>query len=114
LHIRPTAGFRFTVDRTINGKRGGQAVAAQRADEGRCFPVPMRHGGDQAMAAFCPAIVPRHVGLHRAFINENKLRCSQFRLLLAPFSACLGHVITILLGRVEGLFLNRASYFSFT
>ena len=63
----------FAVDRTINGKRGGQAVATQRADKGCGFPMSMRHGSDQAMATFCPAIKPRHAGLNRAFINKNKL-----------------------------------------
>src|SRR4051812_18699307 len=68
--------------------------------------MPMRHGSDQAMAAFGPAIAPHHVGLHRAFINENQLRRGQFGLLLAPFNACLGNILALLLGRVEGLFLE--------
>src|ERR1700690_1797757 len=61
------------------------------------------------MATFCPAIAPRHVGLHPGFINENKLRWSQLRLLLAPFDACLGNILTRLLGSMDGLFLKVRS-----
>jgi hypothetical protein len=70
--------------------------------------MPVRHASDQALAAFCPTITPRHVGLHRAFINENKLRWRQLGLLLAPFYACFGNVITILLRCVEDFF--KGSY----
>jgi hypothetical protein len=66
----------------------------------------MRHGSDQAMPTFGPAVAPCHVGFHRAFINENQLRRGQLGLLLAPFNACLGNILTRLLGRVEGLFLD--------
>src|ERR1700690_3454433 len=71
--------------------------------------MSMRNGIDQAMAPFCPAIASCHVGLHRGFINENKPRWRQLRLLLAPFDACLGNVLTRLLGSVEGFFLKVRS-----
>jgi hypothetical protein len=71
--------------------------------------MSMRNGSNQAMATFCPAIAPRHVGLHPGFIDENKFRWSQLWLLLAPFGACLGNVLTRLLGGVEGLFLKLRS-----
>jgi hypothetical protein len=67
--------------------------------------MPVRNGGDQALAALGPAIAPGHAGLHCGFINENKLRRDQVRLLLPPFGACLGHVLARLLGSVDGLFL---------
>jgi hypothetical protein len=94
----------FSVDRTVDDKRGGQAVAAQCAHKGGRLPMPMRHGCDQAVAAFCPAIAPCHGGLHRAFIDENQLRRGQLGLLLTPFDTRLGNVLTLLLGSVEGLF----------
>jgi hypothetical protein len=67
-------------------------------------PMPMRHGCNQAMAAFCPAIAPCQVGIHRAFIDENQLRRGQLGLLLTPFDTRLGNVLTLLLGSVEGLY----------
>src|ERR1700712_3611021 len=66
--------------------------------------MSVRNGRDQAMATFCPAIAPSHVGLHPGFINENKLRGSQLRLLLAPFDASLGNILTCLLGGGDGLY----------
>jgi hypothetical protein len=66
----------FPVDCTIDDEWGGQAIAAQRADKGCRLPVSMRNGSDQALAAFCPAMASRHVGLHPGFIKENKLRWS--------------------------------------
>jgi hypothetical protein len=45
-HLLDVGQEQFPVDRTINGKRSGQAVATQRADEGCRLPVPMRHGSD--------------------------------------------------------------------
>jgi hypothetical protein len=71
--------------------------------------MPVWNGSDQAMANFCSTIAPRHVLLHRGFIDENKLRWGQLPLLLPPFGACLGNVLTSLLGGVEGLFLKLRS-----
>src|SRR3954452_8879542 len=51
----------LSVDRTVDDERGGQAVAAQRADEGCRLPMPMRHGRDQALTAFGP--LPQHSSL---------------------------------------------------
>jgi hypothetical protein len=96
----------FSIDCAIDDEWSGQAVAAQRADKGGRLPMSMRNGSNQAMTTFCPAIAPGHVGLHPGFINENEFRWSQLWLLLAPFGACLGNVLTRLLGSVEGLFLK--------
>jgi hypothetical protein len=94
------------IDRAIDGERRGQAVATQCTDEGCGFPMSMRHGSDQAMAAFGPAVAPCHVGLDPGFIDENELRRGQLRLLLAPLDTRLGNIRTRLLGGMERLFLN--------
>src|SRR4029450_13017081 len=98
-----------SVDCTVDDERGGQAVAAQCAHKGCRLPMPMRHSCDQEMAAFCPAIAPCHVGLHRAFIDENQLRGGPLGLPITPFTPGLGNVLTRLLGSVEGLFLKVRS-----
>jgi hypothetical protein len=36
----------LSIDRTIDDKWGGQAVATQCADEGCRFPMPMRYSSD--------------------------------------------------------------------
>jgi hypothetical protein len=61
----------------------------------------MRHGIDQSLAAWCPAVKPSHVGLDPGFINENKPARGQARLLLAPLRARLGDVCSVLLSRSE-------------
>jgi hypothetical protein len=88
-----------------DNERCGQAVAAETSDEGAGFPVPLRNGRDQAVAAQAAAPKPRHVGLGPGLVDEHQPCWVQAGLLLAPGRARFGDIGPILLRRAELLFL---------
>src|SRR5580704_8812528 len=47
-------------------------IVTKRAHGGHGRPVPVRHMGDQSLAAVSPAAQRRHVGLDPGFVDEDK------------------------------------------
>lgn len=62
----------FTVHRTVDHQRRGQAVVTQRRDKGRRLPVAVRHLGDQALATTAAAITPSHVRAGPRLIQKHQ------------------------------------------
>ena len=92
------------VHRTINDERCGDAIVTQPGDEGHRLPVAMGYGGDQTLAAPEPAAKPRHLGVGAGLVDEDQSGRVERRLSRAPYAPLLGHVRTVLLGRVRGFF----------
>ena len=62
----------FAVDRSVEDARGGEPVAAQRAEEGQRAPVAVRGKAAQALALRSPAAQRRHVGLDPGLVDEDQ------------------------------------------
>ena len=60
------------VDRSVEDARGGEPVAAQRAEEGQRAPVAVRGEAAQALALRPPAAQRRHVGLDPGLGDEDQ------------------------------------------
>jgi hypothetical protein len=69
-------------------------------------PVPVRHGGDQALAALGAAVQPGHVRLRPGLVDEDQPLGVQLVLVLAPFGSRLSDVRPVLLGGAQRLFFN--------
>jgi hypothetical protein len=68
--------------------------------------MPVRHAGAQPLAAWRPAIAPRHVRRRPGFVNEDQPFGIEIELAVEPLLAPLQDVGTVLLGRVRRLFLR--------
>jgi len=68
--------------------------------------MPMRDAGDDALAAWRPAVAPRHVGGRPGFIDEDEPYRVHARLDLAPGCTGLGDIRPRLLGGMLCLFLS--------
>ena len=62
----------FAVDRSVEDARGGEPVAAQRAEEGQRAPVAVRRKAAQALALRPPAAQRGHVGLDPGLVDEDQ------------------------------------------
>jgi hypothetical protein len=68
--------------------------------------MPVRDAGNDALAAWSPAIAPRHVGGCPGLVEEDKMCRVHARLDLAPGCAGRGNIRPPLLGGVLRLFLS--------
>jgi hypothetical protein len=73
----------------------------QGGDEGGRFPMTVWHFLNQAMATRGTASQTRHIRFGPRFINKNQSLWIQMQLLDTPTRPPLGHVGSILLGRVN-------------
>ena len=62
----------LAVDRAVDDAGRGDAVVAQRGEEGHGAPVAVRHLGAQRRAAAMPAVGARHVGLGPGLVDEDE------------------------------------------
>ena len=62
----------LAVDGPVEDARGGEAVAAQRAQKGQRAPAAVWGKGAQPLAFWSPAAQRRHVGLDPGLIDENQ------------------------------------------
>ena len=53
----------LAVDRPVDDTGRGDAIAAERGEEGQRTPPALWHLGDEPLAPRCPAAQARHVGL---------------------------------------------------
>jgi len=88
----------------IEQPRGGEAIVAQRGDEGGTLPVPMRHGGQAALAALASPVKAGHLGIKPGLVQEDQPANIPGRLLLAPNLAGRLKLRPILLGGAQGFF----------
>jgi len=94
------------IDVAVDDEGGGDAVVAERGDEGRGFPVAVRHGGAQPLTARAAAAGACHVGCGPGLVDEQQPCRVQAWLPLAPGVPCGGNVGALLLRSVAGLFLS--------
>ena len=62
----------FAVDGAVEHTGSGEAIVAQRAEEGQRAPVTMRREASQALALKAPAPQRRHIGLDPSLVDEDK------------------------------------------
>ena len=67
--------------------------------------MTMWRGVDQPRAALTAASETNHIGFGPGFIDEDQSGGRQAGLALTPFGSGLGNVRSVLLRRVQGLFL---------
>ena len=92
------------IDGAVNHHRRGQRVTAQGGHEGGGLPVAVRHGGDAALPAGCAAARRGHTGAGPRLVEKDQACVIPARLLLPPFTACLLHVVALLLAGVQRFF----------
>ena len=68
--------------------------------------MPVWHADPQALAAWCPAVAPGHVGGRPGLINEDELLGIKIELVLEPGQAPLQDVRAVLFAGVRRLFLR--------
>ena len=90
----------------VEHHRGRDPVPAQAGHEGGRLPVPVRDGGSQPLASVCPPTEPGHVGGGPRLVDEDQPFRVELDLSFEPFCPSPQDVISLLLGRVGGLFLN--------
>lgn len=84
--------------------RGGEAVAAQRAEEGQGPPPPLWRIAAQAPAALAPAPQRRHVGLDPGLVDEHQPARVEPGLEGSPAMAPAGDIGAGLLKREQRFF----------
>ena len=94
----------LAVDRPIEYPLRDEATQGQGANEGHCFPLPMRHAHLQSFTARTTAMAPRHIRRSPCFVNENEARRIEARLLLARGLALRHDIRAILFGGERSLF----------
>jgi hypothetical protein len=86
----------------------GATIPVKRSarDEGRRFPMAVRHAHAQPVAARHPPISARHVGRGPGLVDENEAFGIEVGLSLEPVLPSLHDVRTLLFAGVRGLFLR--------
>ena len=74
----------LAVDRTVKKPWGFNAVVAQRSQERRCLPVPVRDLGRKPHAERRPPAQRRHVGLGPGLVDEDQTLRLDLVLILGP------------------------------
>jgi len=85
------------VHRAVKDHRRGEAACSKPGREGGDFPMAMRRGAPQALAARRPASEPYHIGGTACFIDEDELLRIEAGLAFAPAPALCSHVRALLL-----------------
>src|SRR5262249_28744026 len=101
LNIGAKAG---AVDWSVDDAGRGDAVVAQRRQEGQCPPAALRYLGDQASAATAAPMAAGHVGLGPGLVDEHQalgVKPALIRLPPAPAASDFG---AILLAGVQSFF----------
>mgnify|MGYP000877088408 CR=1 FL=1 len=94
------------IDRTIQHHGRHDTGQPQPGDECRGFPVTMRHGRTQPLAAQTPPVAARHIGGGPGLIDEDQPRRIEIGLDIEPLLPSRQDVGAILLRRVSGLFFH--------
>src|SRR5438445_12867767 len=83
-----------------------ESLGRESTDEGRRFPVAVRHGGDQALTAWGVAVETGHVGGNPGFVQENQSLCRSILDRDVPLLPGRLDVLAFSLLGVDRLFLN--------
>ena len=100
--IEPEA---LAVDRAIDEPWRGDAVMAQRGQEGHGLPMAVRHLGAEPVAAPRPSPERRHVGLGPGFVDEDQAGGVDAAAIGQPLPAPARDVGAVPLRRDQRLFL---------
>src|SRR5918997_699728 len=96
----------LTIYRALQHIGHADAGRSQSGDQGGQFPVPMRDGAPQPQAARAPTIAARQVRGGPGFVDEDQAIGIKRRLAAEEHAPGLGYIRTVLLGRVQALFLS--------
>jgi len=94
----------LSIERPLNHHRCGHAIAAQRGHEGPRLPARERHVPDHSLAFQTAAKETRHVGVHRCFINKDKVGRIKLPLPANPAPARESNVRAFLFAGVQDFF----------
>jgi hypothetical protein len=92
------------VDRPVDDAWSGDAIAAERGEEGQRASPALRRRGDELLASRCPATQGRHVGLGPGLVDEDQPRRVKPALIELPLPPPSRHVGAILLGGEQRFF----------
>ena len=92
------------VDRAIKHARGDDPIAMQTGHESQCFPVTMRHSGDQPLANGATSMQASHVRLSPCLINKDQALGINLALQPFPLLASSRYIMAVLLTGMEALF----------
>lgn len=96
----------FAVDGAVEHQRRDDAGRAQAGDEGRRFPISMRHAHAQSLAPRASASTARHIGRCPVFVDEDEAFGVKIELAIKPVLSVLQDVRPILFCGVRGLFFH--------
>lgn len=100
-------GFKsIPVDRPVENPWGDEAAYCERAGEGGCLPVSVRHSDPEPLTARAAAAPPRHVGGGPGFVDEDQPLRIEIELILEPLLAARQDVGTVLFAGMRRLFLS--------
>ena len=103
-NVSDVGSERIAIHRSIEHPWCGHAGQAQPGNEGHGLPVPERYAIAAAFAHRCPAIEPRHLGVHTGLVEEDERFRIDERLRRSPQLAPRGDVRPVLLGCAQGFF----------
>lgn len=103
VHISLEAG---AIHGAVEDHGRGKACASQPGCEGGDFPMAMRRGPSQALAAQRPASEPYHIGGTACFIDEDQPMRIEAGLAFAPALPCASDVRAVLFAGENGFFCN--------
>ncbi len=89
------------IHRCVEHTGRGDRIVAERGNECRRHPMPMRHSGDKALSARRAPNEPRHIGLRPGFINEDETFRVQAGLACTPLLAGFDDIGAVLLGGTQ-------------
>ncbi len=92
---------------TIEDHRRGHAFQTQRADEGRGFPMTVRHGCPAAFSARRTPIEPGHLGRRPCFIDEHQPLRLKIDLGVEPGLPPAKDIRPLLFGGVHRFFIGH-------
>ena len=84
----------------------GKPVDAQRGDQGRRLPMPMRDAGPAPLAPVCPAAQARHLRRSPSLVDEDEPGRIELGLRLEPGAPPGDYVRAVLLGGMRRLFFS--------
>lgn len=90
---------RIAIHRCVEHPWCGQARQAQACDEGHRLPMPEGSAVAAAFADRCPAIKPRHLGIHAGLVEEDEALRIDVRLGCSPQLSPGRYVRSVLFGR---------------
>jgi hypothetical protein len=96
----------MAIDGAIDNEGSHEPRGTQPGDEGRGFPMPVRHPDPQPAAARRPSVAPSHIRRRPGLVDEHEASRVEVELLVEPSLAPPQDVRPVLLGGMSSLFLR--------